>query len=92
VNNYAEKGRTKGERKKERKKAIFGEEQIINVLTMKLYPFSCPHLDPNIFLSTPFSNTLSICTSFNVKDQVSHPYKTRMLFKPRFINIGYAVQ
>jgi hypothetical protein len=27
-----------------------------------------------------------------VKDQVSHPYKTRMLFKPRFINIGYAVQ
>jgi hypothetical protein len=23
-----------------------------------------------------FSNTLSLCSSFNVRDQVSHPYKT----------------
>jgi hypothetical protein len=33
-------------------------------------------LGPCIVLSTPFSNTLSICSSLNVRDQVSHPYKT----------------
>jgi hypothetical protein len=33
-------------------------------------------LDPNIPLSTLFSNTLSLCSSLSVTDQVSHPYKT----------------
>jgi hypothetical protein len=33
-------------------------------------------LGPNILLSTLFSNTLNQCSSLNVKDQVSHPYKT----------------
>jgi hypothetical protein len=33
-------------------------------------------LCPNILLSTLFSNTLSLCFSLNVGDQVSHPYKT----------------
>jgi hypothetical protein len=33
-------------------------------------------LGPNILLSTLLSNTLSLCSSFNVRDQVSHPYKT----------------
>jgi hypothetical protein len=28
---------------------------------------------PNILPSTLFSNTLSLCSSFNVRDQVSHP-------------------
>jgi hypothetical protein len=33
---------------------------------------------PNILLSTPFSNTLSLYVlQLNVRDQVSHPYKTR---------------
>jgi hypothetical protein len=31
---------------------------------------------PNILLSTLFSNTLNLCSSLNVRDQVSHPYKT----------------
>jgi polysaccharide pyruvyl transferase WcaK-like protein len=31
-------------------------------------------LGPNIFLSTLFSNTLSLCSSLIVRDQVSHPY------------------
>jgi hypothetical protein len=31
---------------------------------------------PNIILSTLFSNTLSLCSSCNVRDQVSHPYRT----------------
>ena len=33
-------------------------------------------LGPNILLNTLFSNTLSLHSSLNVKDQVSHPYKT----------------
>jgi hypothetical protein len=33
-------------------------------------------LVPNILLSTLLSNTLSLCSSLNVRDQVSHPYKT----------------
>jgi hypothetical protein len=32
--------------------------------------------DPNILLSTLFSNTLSLCSSLHVRDQVLHKYKT----------------
>ena len=32
-------------------------------------------LGPNILLNTLFSNALSLCSSLNVSDQVSHPYK-----------------
>jgi len=39
-------------------------------------PFTSSLLDPNILLNTLFSNTLSLCSSLNVSDQVSHPYKT----------------
>jgi hypothetical protein len=31
---------------------------------------------PNIILSTMFSNTLNLYSSLNVRDQVSHPYRT----------------
>jgi hypothetical protein len=34
-------------------------------------------LGPNILLYTLFSNTLSLCSSLNVSDQVSHPYKMK---------------
>jgi hypothetical protein len=33
-------------------------------------------LGPNILLNTPFSKTLSLRSSLNGSDQVSHPYKT----------------
>jgi hypothetical protein len=33
-------------------------------------------LDPNILLNILFSNTLSLRSSHNVSDQVSHPYET----------------
>jgi hypothetical protein len=33
-------------------------------------------LGPNILLSTLFSITLSLCSSLNVRDQVSHQYRT----------------
>jgi hypothetical protein len=35
-------------------------------------------MGPNILLNTMFSNTLSFLSSFNVSDQVSHPYKTTL--------------
>jgi hypothetical protein len=31
---------------------------------------------PNIPLSALFSNSLSLCSSLNVRDQASHPYRT----------------
>jgi len=34
-------------------------------------------LGPNIFLNALFSNTLSLRSSLNVSDQISHPYKTK---------------
>jgi len=33
-------------------------------------------LESDIILSTPISKNLSLCSSFLVRDQVSHPYKT----------------
>ena len=39
-------------------------------------PVTSSLLGPNILLNTLFSNTLSLRSSFNVSDQVSHPYKT----------------
>ena len=39
-------------------------------------PVTSSILGPNILLSTLFSNTLSLRSSLNVSDQVSHPYKT----------------
>jgi hypothetical protein len=35
-------------------------------------------LDANILLSTLFSNIVSLCSFLNVRDQVSHPYRSTM--------------
>src|SRR5215471_15480593 len=40
------------------------------------FPVTSSLLGPNTLLNTLFSNTLSQCSSLNVSDQVSHPYKT----------------
>jgi hypothetical protein len=40
-------------------------------------PVTPSRLGPHIFLSTLFSNTLSLWRSFNIRDEASHPYKTR---------------
>jgi hypothetical protein len=42
------------------------------------YPVTSSFLGPNILLSTLFSNTLSLCSSLNVRDQVSHPTKQQV--------------
>jgi hypothetical protein len=43
------------------------------------------HLRPNILLRTLFSNVLSLCSSLNVKGQVSGPYKTTDRIKVFYI-------
>jgi hypothetical protein len=45
-------------------------------------PISSSLFGPNILLRTLFSHTLSLCSSLNIRDQVSHPYKTtgRIMF------------
>jgi hypothetical protein len=52
--------------------------QSIKLLVMWSSPFPCYMflLGPHILLSTLFSKTLSLYSSFSVSDQVSHPYKT----------------
>jgi hypothetical protein len=42
-------------------------------------PVTSSLLGPNTFLNTLFSNTLSLRSSLNVSDQVSHPYKQHMM-------------
>jgi len=42
-------------------------------------PVTSSLLGPNILLNTLFSNTLSLCSSLSVSDQVSHPHKTRKI-------------
>jgi hypothetical protein len=39
-------------------------------------PVTSSHLGPNILLRYVFLNILSLCSSFNVRDQVSSPHKT----------------
>jgi hypothetical protein len=50
----------------------------MKLLIVQLSSFSCYFIlfGPNILLRTLFSNTLNLCSSLNVRDQVSHPYKT----------------
>jgi hypothetical protein len=43
-------------------------------------------LGPNILLSTLFSNTLSLWSSLNVRDQVSHPYKIMKRINDKYIS------
>ena len=52
-------------------------------------PVNSSLLDPNIFLSTLFSNTLSLHSSLSVRDQVLHPYKTKGKIIVLYISIFY---
>ena len=60
-------------------RTIFGEEyrSLSSSLCSFLHsPVTSSLLGPNIPLNTLFSNTLSLRSSLNVSDQVSHPNKT----------------
>jgi hypothetical protein len=56
---------------------ILGWVQNMKLPIVQLPPFSCYSIlfVPNILLRTLFSNTFRLCSSLNVSDQVSHPYK-----------------
>ena len=44
-----------------------------------------PFLRPKIFLSNPPPNTLSPCSFFNAKDQVSHPFQKSKFYIYRYV-------
>jgi hypothetical protein len=46
------------------------------VMQFSLFPCHLFLFGPNILFSTLLSNTLSLYSSLNVRDQVSHPYRT----------------
>jgi len=59
-------------------------------------PFYSFVLGTNILLNTMFSNTLSLRSSLNISDQVSHPYKTtgtkmkcKLHITKSFLNINW---
>jgi hypothetical protein len=49
--------------------------QVMNFQIMQFSPTSTPSL-LGLDINTQFSNTLSLCSSLNVRDQVSHPNRT----------------
>jgi hypothetical protein len=51
------------------------------VQVMKFSPTTSSVFSPDILPSTMFQNTLSLCSSLNVRDQVSHPYRTTSKIK-----------
>jgi hypothetical protein len=53
---------------------ILGEEY--NLLNFSLRRFLQLLIFPSLALITLFSNTLRLCSSLNIRGQVSHPYKT----------------
>ena len=60
-------------------RTILGEEYRSSSFSLCSFlhsPVTSSLLGPNIHRSTLFSNTLSLRSSVNVSDQVSHPYKT----------------
>jgi hypothetical protein len=59
-------------------KNILWRVEIMNMLIIQSSSFLCylSLLCPDIILSTPISNTLSLCSSLLVRDQASHLYKT----------------
>jgi len=71
---------------------IFNEDYISwssSLCSLLHYPVTSS-LGPNIFLSTLFSNTLSLVSSHNMRGQVSHPYTTTG--KIAFLNMKYLIK
>jgi hypothetical protein len=48
-------------------------------------PVTSSLFGPNILHNTLFSNTLSLCSSLNVRDEVSHPYRLFALYCRKFM-------
>jgi polysaccharide pyruvyl transferase WcaK-like protein len=50
-------------------------------------PATSSLLRPNIPLRTLFSNTLNLCSSLNVRHQVSHQYKQQAKYSSVYFNL-----
>jgi hypothetical protein len=57
---------------------IWRGEHNTKLIIMQYLPFLRPlvSLDPNFFLSALFSKTISLCSSINARDEISHPHTT----------------
>jgi hypothetical protein len=55
----------------------FGEEYKVIVQMFPQLPTISYAVGPDIHLSALVSDSLSLCSSRDVKDQVSHPYKSK---------------
>jgi hypothetical protein len=71
---------------------IFGEVYKLrssSLCSLLQPPATSSLLGPNILFSTLFSNTLNLCSSLSVRDQVSHqhPYKTTRKIMDLYISI-----
>jgi len=67
---------------------IFGETYKLwssSLCSLLQSPTAFSLLGPNILLSTLFSNTLALFSSFNVRDKASRPYKTYTFQSLRFL-------
>jgi hypothetical protein len=60
---------------------------ISSLCTFLHSPVTLSLLGPNILLNTLFSNTLSLCFSLNVNDQVSHPKNDRQHYSSAYLNL-----
>jgi len=60
-------------------RTTFGEQyrSLSSLCSFLHYPVTSSLLGPNILLNTQFSNILILGSYLNVRDQVSHPYKTK---------------
>ena len=73
---------------------IFGEEYRTlgsSLCSILLSPITSPFLGPNVFLSTLFSNTLSLCSSINMTDLVTCSVcskKWRRSRNPKLLSMG----
>ena len=71
-------------------RTIFGEQcrsQSSSLCSLLHSPVSSSLLSPNIPLNILFSNILSLCSSLNVSDQVSHPYRATDKIIFQFIQV-----
>jgi hypothetical protein len=58
---------------------VFGEHRSLCASLCCLFhsAVTSSPLGPSFYLCTVFSNTLSLCSFLNLREQVSHPYKPR---------------